>query len=54
MDKLIKKIEEQRERMQHDLLTQLDGLEEEFLNGVCDMIVDRMNELIHFAKCNTK
>jgi hypothetical protein len=42
-----KDIEEQREQSQNDILTILDGLEQTYLDKVCDVVVDRFNILLH-------
>ena len=39
-------LEAQRELIQDDLITMLDGLDSEFLNNVCNMICKRFSILI--------
>ena len=39
-------LEEQREQIQNDLQCVLDGLDEELIDAVCQVIVDRMNVLL--------
>lgn len=38
---------EQREQMQEDARCILDGIEDLFMDNLCQMIVDRMNILIN-------
>jgi len=38
---------EQREAIQDDLISALDGLDQEFIDRVCNIIVDRFNILIN-------
>lgn len=37
---------DQRELIQSDLIAMLDGLEEEFIDNACQMVVDRFDILI--------
>ena len=39
---LIKIVNDQRELIQDDLMCMLDGLDDDFLTSVCQVIVDRM------------
>ena len=41
----VKDIEEQRERIQDDLICLLDGLDQEIVDNVCQVVVDRLNDL---------
>jgi len=47
------RLEEQRERMQEDLLCILDGLDTKTLSSVCDVVIDRFNYLITELCCAT-
>jgi len=38
-------IEELKEQIQQDLLTYLDGMDEEILTQVCQIIVDNFNKI---------
>lgn len=42
----VKDVKEQRERIQNDLICILDGLDQQFIDNVCQVVVDRMNILI--------
>ena len=45
-------LEEQREQIQNDLQCVLDGLDEELIDAVCQVIVDRgPNELALMSEC---
>lgn len=39
-------IVEQREALQNDLLVKLDGLEDKFLDDICNLIIDRFQILL--------
>ena len=41
----LKDIQEQREQAQEDILSVLDGLDQEYLDRVCQVIVDRFEIL---------
>lgn len=45
-DEIIKAIEFQREQIQEDISSILDGLDNEQIDLVCQVVVDRMNDLI--------
>ncbi len=45
-----KDIIEQREQIQEDLLCILEGIDEDILENVCQVIVDRLNILIEKTK----
>ena len=49
-----KDLEDQRELMQDDLCCILDGLEDEVLDDVCQVIIDRMAMLIPKVDDNEK
>ena len=40
---IIRIIDEQREQAQKDIMCILDGIDDEYLDNVCDVIVDRFN-----------
>ena len=47
MDKAIEQeIKDQKQLMQDDIRTLLDGLDDNIVDGVCQVIVDRMNLLM--------
>jgi len=41
-----KDLEEQREAIQHDIISYLDGLDDDVISGVCQIVVDRFEILI--------
>lgn len=47
-----KAIENQRELLQNDLQCCLDGLEEEFINRVCEVVVERFQILLDTLEGN--
>ena len=40
---IVRIIDEQREQAQKDIMCILDGIDDEYLDNVCDVIVDRFN-----------
>jgi len=46
MKTIIQEVIDQREQIQDDLLCMLDGLDDEFLENVCQMVVDRFKFIL--------
>lgn len=42
------------ELIQHDLITILDGFNDDIVDRVCDVIVNRLNELCEICESNEK
>lgn len=50
-EKIIKVVNEQKEQMQHDAISILDGIDDQLIiDQICQMIVDRMNIVITNVK----